>query len=207
MAEVIGKKTKFIIMGNSVTILVFKFSLRAIFGLVIISGLTIILFFLIMFVYPAYLWLGLPVVFFIIYIQYTGKAPFKTRIIDDKHLTLSTEGIQYGDEINSINDIEAIAIYLYAFENFEYRDTFQLQGSKAFYVCAPGDKNKISFRVRGEVSDFDFYADSYAQFYMIRKIISDWTAEGINVVLKQVFDDEFMLQEMEYYHTPTGFQE
>ncbi|PWT70255.1 MAG: hypothetical protein C5B59_20990 [Bacteroidetes bacterium] len=190
---------------NSVTVLVFKYSLNAVLALVFVSGLTLLFFFYLLFYAPGYLWLGLPVVGFIIYIQTAKKSPFKTRIIDDKKLTFSSAGIRYGDEHYGASDLEVIAIYLYAFDNFEYRDGFVTGGQEMdTYVSAPGDKNTISFRSQGQVFDFDFYLANYAQFCAVRKVIDDWVAEGINVVLKQAFDDDFIIREMSYYQTPTG---
>jgi hypothetical protein len=191
--------------ANSVTVPVFTFSVTTFLGLIVLSFFTLILFFYLIFVAPQNLWMGLPVVFFIIYIQFAKKAPFKTRIIDDNSLTFSTDGIRYGDDYHAAREIEAVAIYLYAFENFEYRDGFVNGGNeRSVYAKAPGDKNKISFRCRGEVYDFDFYLDDFARFSAVRKVISDWAAAGINVVLKQPFDDDFIIQGMDYYHTPSG---
>jgi hypothetical protein len=179
--------------------------MAAVFGLIVISFFTLIFFFYFIFVTPAYIWVTLPVIIFLIYIHYAEKSPFKTRIIDENKLTFSTGGIQYGDDQYPIGDIEAVAVYLYAFENFEYRNGFVANGGETnVYVCAPGDKNKISFRTGGEVLDFNFYLDNFAQFSAVRKVIRDWVSEGINVVLKQAFDDDFMIQEMNYYQTESG---
>ena len=191
--------------NDSVTVLVFKYSVGAIFGLIIMS-LFVILFFLFLLVSaPGYLWLFLPLAFIIIYIRYAKKAPFKTRVVDEKKLTLSADGIQYGDDFYSVNVIETVAVYLYAFENFEYRDGFVVGGgTKSVYVRAHGDQNKMSFRSEGKVQDFDFYLEDFASFCAVRKVLNDWSRSNINVVLKQPFDDEFIIREMEYYQTPSG---
>ena len=192
--------------NNSVTVLVFKFSMDAMIGLVIASFFSLIFFFYFIFINPAYIWVTLPLIIFLVYIKLADKAPFKTRIIDENKLIFSTDGIQYGEDHYSVKDIEAIAIYLYAFEDFQYGNG-SVSGAynRKFEVRAPGDRNKISFRSHGEVLDFDFYLDNFAQFSAVRKVIKDWASEGINVVLKQEFDDEFIVQEMNYYNTPTGF--
>jgi hypothetical protein len=191
--------------SNSVTVPVFTYNLTAIFGLILVSLAVLVFFFFLLVSAPGYLWLCLPVAFVIIYIRYAEKAPFQVRIIDENRLTLSTDGIQYGDDYYSAGQIEAIAIYLYSFENFEYRDGLVAGGGEnSVYVRAHGDQNKISFRSEGNVLDFDFYLDDYARFCAVRKVINDWAAEGINVVLKQPFDDDFIIQEMNYYKTPSG---
>jgi|SRR5579862_8967147 len=190
---------------NSVTVPIFKYDAAAIFGIVIISAVTLIFLFLLLMSGGDYILLFLPVVVFIIYIRYAKKSPFKTRIVDKNGLTLSTDGITHGSDFYPSTQIEAIAIYLYAFENFEYRDGFVSGGQvRTVYVRAHGDRNKLSFRWQGTVFDFDFYLDDYSRFCSVRNVINDWLAEGINVVLKQAFDDAFIIQEMTYYNTPTG---
>ena len=190
---------------NSVTVLVFKFSLYAMVGIILASLFTLAFFIFLLIYSPGYLWLWLPVAFFIIYIRFAKKSLFKTRIVDENRLTFSSDGITYGDNFYPANQIEAVAIYLYAFDNFEYRDGFVSGGHENnLYVCAPGDQNKISFRLAGSVLDFDFYLEDYARFCAVRRVINDWVTEGINVVLKQPFDDDFIIREMEYYHTPSG---
>ncbi|MBS1598178.1 MAG: hypothetical protein JST75_08130 [Bacteroidetes bacterium] len=191
--------------NNSVTVLVFEYNLAAIFGLVLVSISILIFLFFLLVSAPGYLWLCLPIAFVIIYIRYAEKAPFKARIINKNNLTFSTDGIKYGDDYYPARQIEAVAIYLYSFENFEYRDGFVNGGrGESVYVRAHGDQNKISFRSQGNVLDFDFYIDDYARFCAVRQVANDWVAEGINVVLKQPFDDDFIVQEMNYYNTPSG---
>lgn len=191
--------------NDSVTVLVFKYSLSAVLGLILFSGCILVFFFFILFSAPGYLWLCLPVAFFVIYIRYAKKTPFKTRIVDENKLTLATNGIQYGDDFYPANEIEAVAVYLYAFDNFEYRDGFVNNGATtSAYVRAPGDQNKISFRSQGKILDFDFYLEDFARFCAVRKILNNWSSSGINVVLKQPFDDYFIIGEMEYYKTPSG---
>jgi hypothetical protein len=194
--------------NNSVTVLVFKYNMNAMLKIILVSALTLMFGFYLLVYHTDYLWLCLPIVFFILIIRNAERSPFKARIIDENRLIFSTAGIDYGQDHYSAGDIEVVAIYLYAFENFEYRDGFvEGGGETAVYVRAHGDQNKISFRAKGTVWDFDFYLDNYAQFYMVRQVINDWLAEGINVVIKQPFDDDFIIQEMDYYHTPSGFEE
>jgi hypothetical protein len=191
--------------NNSVTVLVFKFDIAAIVGIVFASLFVLIFFLVLLVMAPEYLWLWLPLAFFVIYIRFAKKALFKTRIVDENRLTFSSDGITYGHDYYPTNQIEVVAIYLYAFDNFEYRDGFVSKGGVSnVYVCAPGDRNKISFRSGGTVLDFDFYLEDYARFCAVRRVINDWSAEGINVVLKQPFDDDFIIREMEYYHTTSG---
>jgi hypothetical protein len=187
-----------------VTVPVFKYNLNAMLWIILASALTLMLGFYLVVFNPAYLWLGLPVVFFIVVIRNARSSPFKARIIDVNRLTFSTTGIDYGQDHYSKAELESVAIYLYAFENFEYRYGFVNKGTEQPGTAkAEGDQNKISFRVQGNVMDFDFYLDSYAQFYIVKQVVKDWLAAGINVVLEQPFEDDFIIREMDYFNTET----
>ncbi|MBS1667632.1 MAG: hypothetical protein JST58_09675 [Bacteroidetes bacterium] len=115
---------------NSVTVLVFKYNAAAIFGLIAVSALTLLFLLFLLMSGGNFILFFFPVVIFIIYIRFAKKSPFKTRIVDDNSLTLSTAGIKYGDDFYPASEIEAVAIYLYAFENFEYRDGFVYGGQE-----------------------------------------------------------------------------
>ena len=41
---------------------------------------------------------------------------------------------------------------------------------------------------------------------MFSAVINDWLAAGVNVALKQVFEDDFIIGEMAHYHTESGFE-
>lgn len=82
---------------NSVTVFVFKFSLYAMVGIILASLFTLVFFIFLLIYSPGYLWLGLPVAFFIIYIRFAKKSLFKTRIVDENRLTFPSDGITYGD--------------------------------------------------------------------------------------------------------------
>jgi hypothetical protein len=167
-------------------------------------GFFCFLLFVFAFIYSI-IWLSAPIVIFVLYLWIYGITFIKLKAADKNKLTFSTDGIQYGSEIYAAKDIEAVAIYIYAFDGFEYREGFVNAGQMGnVYVRAPGDKNTISFRSQGKVMDFSFYLDSYAQFCLLRKVINDWISEGISVAEKQEFDDDFIMQEMNYYGTPTG---
>jgi hypothetical protein len=178
--------------------------MNAMLWIILASASTLMFGFYMLVYHSDYLWLCLPIVFFILIIRNAESSPFKARIIDEHRLTFSTSGIDYGEDHYPASQLEVVAIYLYSFENFEYRDGF-VGGESSVYARAHGDQNKISFRANGTVWDFDFYLDNYAQFYTVQQVVNDWLAEGINVVIKQPFDDEFILQEMDYYNTQTGF--
>jgi hypothetical protein len=69
---------------------------------------------------------------------------------------------------------------------------------------ADGDNNKISFRHNGEVEDFTFYLANYEQFAIFQAVMYDWSAAGVNVVLKQIYDEDYIRSEMAYYNTPSS---
>jgi len=103
-----------------------------------------------------------------------------------------------------VKELEAAAIYLEAFAGFEYREP----GSgmqRNIFTKAKGDRNKISFSHKGEVIDFTFCLESYEEFCTFQAIMNDWAAAGVNVELKQVFSDDFIISEMSRYHAHTEF--
>jgi len=42
---------------------------------------------------------------------------------------------------------------------------------------------------------------------MFRAVINDWLAVGVNVALRQAFNDEFIIGEMSYYQTPNVYDQ
>lgn len=155
--------------------------------------------------YNGIYWLSAPIIILFLFLYLNGITFIKLKAADKNNLTFSTDGIQYGSKMYAIKDIEAVAIFIYAFDGFEYQEG--LVGSGVVQntsVRTPGDKNTISFRSQGEVIDFSFYLEDYAHFCSFRKVLNDWIAAGINVAEKQEFDDDFIIQEMNRYGTSTG---
>jgi hypothetical protein len=178
--------------------------MNAMLWIILASVMSLLLGFYLLVFHSDYLWICLPIIFFILIIRNAERSPFKARILDENRLTLSTGGIDYGEEHYPADQLEAVAIYLYAFEDFQYRHEETTGGGQGDLTRADGDQNKISIRVHGTVMDFDFYLDDYSSFSMVRQVASDWLVEGINVVLKQPFNNDFILQEMNYYNTPSS---
>lgn len=139
-----------------------------------------------------------------LYVRFSKQSVLKIRVWDERKFIFSSGGIEFGDDKYPINGLEAAAIYLESFNGFEYRELGPTINIRNVYVKANGDKNTISLRYKGEVTDFTFYLASYAQFCAFRTVINDWASHGVNVVLKQAFDDDFIIQEMAYYNTPSG---
>ena len=124
--------------NKNVTVLVFKCNLYAFFGLSAASIITLIIFFWLFFLVPQYGWLSLSVIIFLAYIKYAKNSHYKTSINDDNKLTLSNDGIQYGEKKYPAGEIEAVAIYLFAFENFDHREDSVLKGGTTpLYVIRP----------------------------------------------------------------------
>jgi hypothetical protein len=139
-----------------------------------------------------------------LYVRYGNNEKAKLRTWDKNRLIFFTHGINFGESHYPVSELEIAAIYLEAFAGFEYRELGP-DMQHDVYVKADGDRNKISFRCRGEVIDFTFCLANYAQFCIFRAVINDWVAAGVNVALRQVFEDDFIIGEMDYYHTETGF--
>ena len=50
---------------------------------------------------------------------------------------------------------------------------------------------------------FAFFLKDNPQFRLLKEILAGWQTAHVNIALKQTFDDDFMLNEMDYYQTPT----
>lgn len=121
-------------------------------------------------------------------------------IWNEKKLIFSSEAIDFGESHYPVSEMETAAVYLDSFDGFAFRGVSvgrTLMGNQ----MADGDNNKISFRHNGEVQDFTFYLANYEQFAILQAVINDWSAAGVNVVLKQTYDDDFIRTEKEYFST------
>ena len=136
-----------------------------------------------------------------LYVQYGNNEKVRMLVPDERLLVFSDDGLAFGDANYPIDKLETAAIFLVAFTGFTYRlvgeagGTIKLNGTNV----SKGDENKISIRLDGEVIDFTFCLTSYTQFCELRSIINQWVASGVNVVLRQAFNDEFMSTEIAYF--------
>jgi len=145
-------------------------------------------------------------------VKYSKKSPFKLRTWDERKLIFSSDGIEFGNDSYPVSGLETAAFYLDTFNGFEYRERGPINmatptspsQNNDVYVRSDGDKSTVSFRYKGMVTDFTFCLENYASFAALRWVMTDWGAAGVNVVWKQAFDDDFIIQEMEYYKTPSG---
>jgi hypothetical protein len=194
-------------MPHSVSTLVYKYNPKGfwLIGLYIV-GLIIFIFHLLTL---STIQIGLIGIIFLavpLYVQYGDNEKVRMRIWDERKLIFSSDGIYFGDEHYPVQELETAAVYLEAFNGFQYRALGSIGAGGASFVNkkVDGDNNKISFRHQGKVEDFTFYLANYAQFAMLKAVINDWSLTGINVVVKQAFDDEFISYEMNRYDTPRG---
>jgi hypothetical protein len=140
-----------------------------------------------------------------LYVQYGHSEKVRMLVPDERLLILSGEGIDFGEEHYPVKEIETAAIYLESFTGFQYRSYGTGSGAGMIRdITADGDGNKISFRYQGEVQDFTFCLSSYAQFCEMRNVINEWLAAGVNIALRQAFDDDTIMKEMENYRAPSG---
>ena len=130
------------------------------------------------------------------------------RVWDERRLIFSSDMISFGNDHYAVNELETAAVYLESFDGFKYRrfrnPRFNQGGRILAQSIADGDNNKISFRHGGEIEDFTFYLANFAQYAHFQAVMNDWSAAGVNVVVKQVFDNEFILEEMSYFNTAQG---
>jgi hypothetical protein len=141
-----------------------------------------------------------------LYVRYGDNENVRMMIWDERKLIFSSNSIDFGDDHYPVSELETAAVYLESFNGFTYRALGPTMNNAALFVDkqVEGDNNKISFRHQGKVEDFTFYLANYAQFAMLKTVINDWSLAGINVVLKQAFDDEFIYSEMSRYNTAAG---
>ena len=130
------------------------------------------------------------------------------RVWDKRRLIFSSEMISFGNDHYAVHELETAAVYLESFDGFRYRrfknPRLNQGGSMLAQSMADGDNNKISFRHAGEIEDFTFYLANFAQYVQFQAVMNDWSAAGVNVVVKQVFDNEFIIGEMSHFNTAQG---
>lgn len=143
--------------------------------------------------------LGAFLVFVPLFVQNTGNPIFKAKIPNEGSLSFSADGVQYKDEFYAVGDIEVAAVYLEAFKGFKYDE----QGSMGHIrSVSAGDNNQISFRYKGEVTDLTFILGSFGDYWSFKNLVGQWPTSGVHVVLKKVFEDEFVIQEVVKYGIP-----
>ena len=149
--------------------------------------------------------IGIGIAFFIflsiyLYVRFSNSRKWRMLIWNEQKLIFSSEAIDFGESHYPVSKMETAAVYLDSFDGFEFRgagDGRTLSTTRT----ADGDNNKISFRHNGQIEDFTFYLANYEQFAIFQAVINDWAAAGVNVVLKQTYDDDFIRTEMEYFST------
>jgi hypothetical protein len=150
---------------------------------------------------PGIIFLGAVLVFVPLFVQNTNNPNFKARIPDQGSLLFSTTGVRYKDEIYSIDDVDAAVVYLESFQGFEYRERVVMGGAT---TISNGDNNTISFRYKGQAIDFTFILDDFSDYWSFKNLMSYWATRGVNVVLKKVFEDEFVIQQVVKFNTPVS---
>ena len=143
-----------------------------------------------------------------IYVRYTNNPKWRIQVWDERRLIFSSDAIRFGQDKYPITELETAAVYLESFDGFKYRALGMIRSNMTPGVVvqrkADGDNNKISFRRKGEVEDFTFYLANYAQYAELRSAMNDWSAAGVNVVVRQIFEDDFIVSEMMYFNTAAG---
>jgi hypothetical protein len=135
-------------------------------------------------------------VFVPLYVQNTRNRRFKAKILDGDKLAFLPDGVRDGDDLYSLDQIEAAVVYLEGFAGFVYRDRTTIGNSRE---VAEGDNNKMSFRYKGEVIDLVFTLADYSRYCAFMGLMRQWAAKGVNVVLQKVFDNDFVVQEMVHF--------
>jgi len=192
-------------MSHTVSTRVYKFNPHT-FAVLGIYSLCFIVFFYLIFwmTVTQILMFGSILVAIPLYMRYGHNESVKLRSWDENRLIFSSDSIHFGDLCYPVKELEAASVCLEAFTGFEYREP----GSgmqRHILTKAKGDKNKISISYHGQVIDFTFCLASYEEFCTFQAIMDDWAVAGVNVELKQVFSDDFIISEMGRYHNQTEF--
>ena len=140
--------------------------------------------------------LGAILVFVPLYIQNTNNPAFKAKIPDEGSLVFSSLGVDFKGDFYSIDDIDAVVVYLEAFQGFKYRERTTIGNASS---RSNGDNNKISFRYKGEVIDLVFILDNLTDYWRFKNLMAAWSAKGVNVLLQKVFEDDFIIQESVFF--------
>jgi len=149
--------------------------------------------------YPGVLSLGAVLVFVPLYVQNTNNPTFKAKIPDEGSLVFSSQGVQYKEDLYATEGIEAAVVYLESFRGFKYRERTTTGRAS---TTSSGDNNKISYRYKGQVVDFTFILNDASDYWSFKSLMGNWAANGINVLLQKVFEDNFIIQEMVKFNTP-----
>jgi hypothetical protein len=183
---------------NSLTTFAYKYNSKAT-AAVLVYLIYFFSFCLLLFPYGIkIIWFGTPLIISPLYAWFSNSSIFRFKIKDENELTFSTDGIHHGSRDFFAKDIAAVVIYIYSFENFG-SDLINSQQIQSVYIKANADKNIISFRSKGKVMDFTFYLKDYAQLCVLREVISDWRSQGINVLVKQKSNNDFVIQKTKNY--------
>jgi hypothetical protein len=148
--------------------------------------------------FPTIFILGSILLFVPLYIQNTKNPTFKMKIPDEGSLIFSSRGIIFKTDKYELKNIESAVVYLESFRGFEYRDRVST-GKRN--TISDGDNNKISFRFKGEVTDFTFIINEMADYWAFKNLMSFWSANGVYVVLEKVFEDDFIIQEEAHFQS------
>lgn len=114
------------------------------------------------------------------------RSLFSLRRIDDRLLVLTPGAIQLGSRRIPLEQVERLAIYVEAYYGFTY-STRRLRATASEY-SSYGDRNALSFRTGGQLTDLEFLLADYRQWRQLYAVLDSWKKAGIPFQLKEAFD-------------------
>jgi hypothetical protein len=116
------------------------------------------------------------------------KTIFNFRALDNRQLTLSSSYIKIGREKYPIKEV-AVEFHINAYDGFIYRIRREglLKPQSAY-----GVNNELLFTCKGIACDHEFHLRNYHDYSILCRLIDEWKAAGVKIVVKESFTREFV---------------
>jgi len=124
----------------------------------------------------------------LVYAGISKKTVFNFRSLDNRILTLSTSFIQVGHERYPVTDL-GIELHVNAYDGFVYRIRREgLLMPQTTY----GVNNELLFTCNGISYDHEFHLRNYGDYFLLCKLIDEWKAAGVKIIVEEAFTREFV---------------
>ena len=124
----------------------------------------------------------------LVYGAISKKTIFNFRALDNRQLALSSSYIKVGREKYPIKEVD-IELHVNAYDGFIYRIRREgLLTPQAAY----GVNNELLFTCKGVRYDHEFHLRNYNDYTTLYRLIDEWKAAGVTIVVKESFTREFV---------------
>ena len=124
----------------------------------------------------------------LVYAGISKKTIFNFRALDDRLLTLSSSFIKVGREKYPIKEV-TVELHINAYDGFIYRIR---QEGLLTPQAAYGVNNELLFIYKGVRHDHEFHLRNYNDYITLCRLIDEWKAAGITIIVKESFTREFV---------------